>query len=136
MTVEKVQRIFDVGQRVALLDYFEALAEGDFNRQIAIISDWQEPRREIIRWIQAFLVAIYYNNILETGAVVDAIMRSISDRERAPVLDRFCKRLQLSQWTDLRPVWRKMLSFWQISDSWLERHSSNVAYDSLPGLGQ
>lgn len=119
VTIEKVRSVFDVDQTVVLIDYFSALGEGDFDRQIQIIDAWREPRGEIIRLIQVLLIAIYYNNILGSNATIDALIRSISDCERKVVLDRFCASFGMDNWADLRPFWRKLIEFWKISDSQL-----------------
>lgn len=112
LTVERVRTAFDVDQTEVLLDYFAALADGDFDRQTEVVFAWRESEAERIRWIQAFLISLYHNDILHRRLVVDGIIAAIPQSARVPILDRFCRRLGLASHAALAPAWHRMMDFW------------------------
>ena len=68
VTRERVRAVFGIDQSEKLVDYFMALAEGDFARQTQVISTWNEDLKEQVRLVQLFLLSLYYNNLLENSS--------------------------------------------------------------------
>jgi DNA polymerase III subunit gamma/tau len=114
ITVERVRVVFDVAHTAVLVDYFLALGAGDFVRQTEIMESWQEPIAEKVRWIQAFLVSLYYNDLVGAPAIIDGLTHSIPTRDRTPILDAFCRRLGFQAYSELAPAWRAMMWFWPV----------------------
>jgi DNA polymerase III delta prime subunit len=114
-----VRDIFDVDYVQALVDYFVALADGDFARQTTALNNWSEPNAEKAKRVRAFLLALYYNNVLGKELIVDALVHSIQN-ERSEILHRFRSRVGAEQDRDLEFVWRKMLEFWRGADNDLD----------------
>ncbi len=112
MTTKQVREVFDVDHTQVLVEYFLALADGDFARQTQLMSDWGEPPAEKVKWVSAFLLALYYNDLLGKQLVVDALIHSIQQQERVEILDGFQKRLGFANRKDLEFCWPKMLEYW------------------------
>ncbi|KQO91280.1 hypothetical protein ASF33_18280 [Methylobacterium sp. Leaf92] len=112
ITVKLVREVFDVDHDVHLLAYVAALADGDEPAQVRTWFAWQEQAATKIVWLEAFLASLYYNNILGEDAVVDALVASIEEVDRRPILERFRRRLGLERVGDLAGPWRRMMAFW------------------------
>lgn len=119
ITTALVRDVFDVDHTQALVEYFLALADGDSARQTEAICDWAELPSDKIKWISAFLLAVYYNNLIGMELVVDPLVYSIQ-QERTEILDRFQRRLVLEHTRDLIPYWRKLLEYWADVDGNLD----------------
>ncbi len=121
LTVKQVRDAFDVDQTEVLVDYFEALAEGDidcdFNRQAKIVFRWREQAADRIRWIQAFLLHVYHNDILGRRLVIDGVIEAIPADVRAGIVQRFCRRLGVSNPIDLAPYWCRLMDFWPVPNT-------------------
>lgn len=112
VTVKLVREVFDVDHDLYLLAYASALADGDEPAQVRAWFAWQEQAATKIVWLEAFLASLYYNDILGEDAVVDALVASIEEVDRRPILERFRKRLGLERICDLAGPWRQMMAFW------------------------
>ena len=119
LTTKQVRKAFDVDHTQVLVAYFLALADGDSARQTQLMYHWREPPAEKVKWVSAFLLALYYNDLLGKPLVVDALIHSIQ-QERAEILDRFQKRLGVANRKDLAFRWRKMLEYWAGNDTDLD----------------
>lgn len=121
LTVEQVRAAFDVDQTKVLVEYFEALAEGDIDRerdrQAEVVFGWRERAVDRIRWIQAFLLHVYHNDILGRRLVVDGVIEAIPADVRAGIVRGFCRRLGVSNPCDLAPYWRRLLDFWPVPNT-------------------
>lgn len=119
LTVAQVRAAFDVDQTVILVDYFTALADGDPDRDrpAEVVFAWQEAAADKIRWIQAFLVHVYHNEILGRRLVVDGVIEAIPADVRADIVRRFCSRLGLTDSADLAPYWVRLMNFWSPSET-------------------
>ncbi|WP_244480141.1 AAA family ATPase [Methylobacterium sp. Leaf465] len=117
MTVEDVRAAFDVDQTEILLNYFLALADADLARQTDIVFGWQESGSNRSRWIRTFLISLYHNDILGRRLVVDGVIESISESSRTAILDRFCRRLGITNRGELASFWHQMLDFWLVSET-------------------
>lgn len=117
LTVRQVRDAFDVDQTEVLVAYFEALADGDFDRQAELAFGWRETMADKIRWIQAFLVSLYHNNILRRRLVVDGVIESISEGARVRILDSFCMRLKVYDHPELEAFWQRLMNFWLVPDA-------------------
>lgn len=117
LTVEQVRAAFDVDQTEILVAYFGALADGDLARQTDLVFTWRESLPDKIRWIQAFLISLYHNNILHRRLVVDGVIEAIPESMRGPILDRFCRRLGLARRADLEPIWCRLMEFWPVPET-------------------
>lgn len=120
LTVKQVRTAFDVDQSVVLVDYFTALADGDRDlerdRSAKVVFAWRETGADKIRWIQAFLVHVYHNEILGRRLVVDGVIEAIPADVRAGLIRRFCKRLSLANPVDLAPYWCQLMNFWSATE--------------------
>ncbi|KQT09045.1 hypothetical protein ASG40_10305 [Methylobacterium sp. Leaf399] len=116
LTVAQVRAAFDVDQTLVLVDYFKALADSDRDsdrdRPAEVVSAWQEAAPDKIRWIQAFLVHVYHNEILGRRLVVDGVIEAIAADVRADIVWSFCKRLGLTDPADLASYWVRLMNFW------------------------
>ncbi|TXN81266.1 AAA family ATPase [Methylobacterium sp. WL8] len=112
LTVARVRAAFDADQTEPLLTYFGALAEGDLAAQTALMAGWQESVNDKIAWIQAFLLSLYANDIRHRRLRVDGLIDAIPEGDRAPILVRFCQRLNLRKPADLAETWHRMMDFW------------------------
>ena len=108
VTRERVRAHFGIDQSEKLVDYFMALAEGDFARQTQVISTWNEDLKKQVRLVQLFLLSLYYNNLLTIHLILDPMVASITDLERQPILQAFKARLGVAD-ADLRPFWQRMI---------------------------
>ena len=112
---------FDVDQTRVLVDYFRELADGDHDRmrdrQSEVVFGWREEPADKIRWIQAFLVHVYHNDILGRRLVVDGVIEAIPADVRADIVRRFCARLGLSGPVDLASYWRRLMEFWSLPET-------------------
>ncbi len=121
LTVEQVREAFDVDQTKVLVDYFTALADcapdpgRDGAAEIAL--RWREAAGDKIRWIQAFLVHVYHNEILGRRLLVDGVIEAIPADVRAGIVRRFCARLGLTDPGDLAPYWRQLMEFWPMPET-------------------
>jgi DNA polymerase III subunit gamma/tau len=111
VTTANVREMFDIDHTEVLVDYFRALADADKARQTEIMAQWNEPGVEKIKFVSAFLLAIYYNEILGEQIVVEPLTDSIRS-ERAEILTRFMNRLAVPRASELEPYWREMIEFW------------------------
>ena len=123
VTRERVRAVFGIDQSEKLVDYFMALAEGDFARQTEVISTWNEDLKEKVRLVQLFLLSLYHNNLLENRLILDPMVDSITALERQPILRAFKARLDVS---DADP-----LSFWQRMIELLPIVSSDESEEAL-----
>lgn len=114
LTVAQVRAAFDVDQTEPLLAYFRALAAGDLNAQTEVMTAWQEQCFDKIRWVQAFLLSLYYNDIRYRRLAVDGVIDAITPSERLPILRAFCDRLDLREPAALEPIFARMLAFWPV----------------------
>lgn len=117
LTVAQVRAAFDVDQTEVLVAYFFALADGDPDRQTEIVFGWREQATDKIRWIQAFLLHVYHNEILARRLVVDGVIEAIPEDLRAGIVRGFCARLGLADARDLAPFWRQMMAFWPVPET-------------------
>ena len=117
VNLDNVRNHFDTSHIDFLISYFTALAKGADNEQIQIFSQWQEPGFRKIAWVQAFLTSLYFRDILARDIVVDALMDTITDIERDPIIEQFCIRLSVPSRRDLEPFWRRLMGFWSIPAS-------------------
>ncbi len=121
LTVEQVRAAFDIDQTEVLVNYFTALADGERNpeRDLAaeIVFAWREAAGDKIRWIQAFLVHVYHNDILGRRLLVDGVIEAIPADVRAGIVRRFCDRLSLTDPVDLAPYWRRLMEFWPMPET-------------------
>ncbi|WP_187278853.1 AAA family ATPase [Methylobacterium sp. WL12] len=115
LTVRQVRDAFDIDQTEMLVAYFRALADGDLTQQTELLFGWRESAADRIRWIKAFLISLYYNNIQYRRVVVDGLIEAIPESARTTILDGFCQRLGLARHAELEPAWRRMLEFWPVS---------------------
>lgn len=117
LTVAQVRAAFDVDQTEVLVAYFTALADGDPDQQAEIVFGWQEQATDKIRWIQAFLLHVYHNEILARRLVVDGVIEAVPENLRAGIVRGFCARLGLADARDLAPFWRQMMAFWPVPET-------------------
>ena len=116
VTRELVRVHFGIDQSEKLVDYFMALAEGDFARQTQVISTWNEDLKEKVRLVQLFLLSLYYKNLLGRRLILDPMVDSITALERQPILQAFKARLDVSD-SDLLPFWQRMIELLPIVSS-------------------
>ena len=116
VTRERVRAHFGIDQSEKLVDYFMALAEGDFARQTQVISTWNEDLKKKVRLVQLFLLSLYYNNLLQIRLILDPMVDSITALERQPILQAFKARLDVSD-ADLLPFWQRMIELLPIVSS-------------------
>jgi DNA polymerase III subunit gamma/tau len=116
VTREQVRGVFGIDQNEKLVDYFMALAEGDFARQTQVISAWNEDLKEKVRLVQLFLLSLYYNNLLEIRLILDPMVDSITALERQPIFPAFKARLDATD-GDLLPFWQRMIELLPIVSS-------------------
>ena len=116
VTRELVRVHFGIDQSEKLVDYFMALAEGDFARQTQVISTWNEDLKKQVRLVQLFLLSLYYKNLLKSCLILDPIVDSINALERQPILQAFKARLDVSD-SDLLPFWQRMIELLPIVSS-------------------
>jgi DNA polymerase III subunit gamma/tau len=114
ITVARVREVFDVDHTDHLLAYASALALGDPAAQEQTWFGWNEAAATKIRWLQALLTGLYYNDVLGRTLVVDALISSILPPERAPILAGFRKRLGVVKTSALAPHWRAMMAYWPV----------------------
>jgi DNA polymerase III gamma/tau subunit len=86
VTREQVRWVFGIDQCEKLVDFFMALAEGDFARQTHVISTWHEDLKEKVRLVQLFLLSFCYNDLLKIRLILDPIVDSIIALERQPII--------------------------------------------------
>jgi DNA polymerase-3 subunit gamma/tau len=116
VTRAHVRGVFGIDQNEKLVDYFMALAEGDFARQTQVISAWNEDLREKVRLVQLFLLSLYYNDLLKTRLILDPMVDSINILERQPIFPAFKSRLDVTD-ADLLPFWQRMIELLRIVSS-------------------
>lgn len=117
LTLAQIRAAFDVDQTEVLVAYFEALADGDLDRQTELAFGWQEKMADKIRWIQAFLVSLYHNNILHRRLVVDGVIEAIPESARIRILDSFCMRSKVFDHSGLEQLWHRLMDFWLVPDA-------------------
>ncbi len=117
LTIRQVRDAFDVDQTEVLIAYFEALADGDLDRQTELAFGWRETMVDKIRWIQAFLISLYHNNILHRRLVVDGVIEAIPELARVRILDAFCLRLKVDNHLELESFWQRLMEFWLAPDA-------------------
>jgi DNA polymerase-3 subunit gamma/tau len=108
VTREQVRDVFGIDQSEKLVDYFMALAEGDFARQTEVISTWNEDLKEQVRLVQLFLLSLYYNDLLKIRLILDPMVDSITNLERQPIFPAFKARLGVTD-ADLLPFWKRLI---------------------------
>jgi len=111
LTEKYVREYFDVDHKPSLVAYFTALADGDFDGQMSSLENWRETKVQKAKWISAFLLSLYYNDICGSRLIVDPLVQSIRD-ERAEIIARFQKRFEVASRPELAPYWRGLLEFW------------------------
>jgi DNA polymerase III subunit gamma/tau len=116
VTREQVREVFGIDQSEKLVDYFMALAEGDFARQTQVISTWNEDLKEKVRLIQLFLLSLYYNDLLKIQLILDPMVHSITALERQPIVPAFKAKLDITD-TDLLLFWQRMIELLPIVSS-------------------
>jgi DNA polymerase-3 subunit gamma/tau len=109
--VDLVKSIYDLSVRDHLGDYCIALANGDRRAQVTSMRHWSAPVAEKIGWIRAFLVTIYYNDVLGQLLALDPLVQSMVAARREFVA-RLCARFDLADRADAEPLLKGMLEFW------------------------
>lgn len=117
LTVQKVRDAFDIDQTEIVIDYFMSLADGDRHRATVVAANWRESETDKIRWIQAFLLHVYHNDILGRRLIVDGGIEAIPGDVRADIVRRFRHRLDLADPSALAPFWRRLMDFWPIPET-------------------
>jgi len=113
VTRANVEALFGADSRESLLRYFKALAEGDLNAEVKELSLWTENSLEKLRLTQLFLLALYYNELHHMKAAVAPLMAAITQKERAPIIEKFKERTGLDEGR-LAEFWRELMAFWPI----------------------
>jgi DNA polymerase-3 subunit gamma/tau len=111
ITLDRVKEIFDI-EVDSLVAYLGAVAGADVEQQLQSIRLWRVSAADKMRWIQALLTSLYYNEILGVRLIVDAAIESIGDAERHKLVAAFQRRFGVDR-TNLRSAWRRLLQFWQ-----------------------
>lgn len=110
--VDWVRTIFDVDHADTLVEYFQALGDGDDIQQTKLFFEWREPIIEKIRWIKSFLSEIYFNNLLVRSVLIDPLTNSIAFDQRKEIVDTFCARFGATDARHILPHWQEMMRFW------------------------
>jgi DNA polymerase-3 subunit gamma/tau len=113
VTRDDVRAHFGVGDTEKLVDYFSALAEGDMGKQTELMLVWNKDPRQKLKLVQLFLLALYYNDLLQLDVIVDPVIASIRVEERRPIVDAFRFRIE-SKGIELNVFWREMIAFWPV----------------------
>lgn len=113
VTVERVRWVFGIDYTDALVQYFQALAVGDYKDQNERFEAWHADIEAKAELIQLFLLSIYYRDILQIDCVFSAPVASIGEPERRDILARF--RTRLADDADLAAAWGRMIEFWTSS---------------------
>jgi DNA polymerase III subunit gamma/tau len=111
VTRDRVREVFGVNHTEFLTRYFEALGDGNFSLQTDIFFRWDEAVGTKLKWIQLFLVSLYYNELRHIKLSIDPVITSISSVERNPIISAFRKRLGES---DIVAFWEVMMRFWPV----------------------
>ena len=114
ITRDRVLSTLDLDHEDTLLCYFYALADGDRERQVRILEDWNESLSDKARWIQCFLLKLDYSSI-GLAISVDPFVDSISASAYRKITQRFEERLKVSNLTDWRAFWHGLLKIWHSS---------------------
>lgn len=116
ITADAVKRCFDIDQEDYLTGYLSALSTADTSAQCRIIREWKEPLAAKIRWIRAYLLSMYYRDLLRHDVMVDPVVDTMR-RLRSDIVRSLCERLQLDDPSALAPYWRRLLNFWFVPSS-------------------
>jgi hypothetical protein len=112
ITRARVKNVFDIDHTDALIDYFCSLAEGDHAKQTEVFLNWREPAESKLRWVQSFLLSIYYCHVHGRPIVIDPLIEAIEPRAIGGMLERFRDRFGARTNRDLRDIFRAMVDFW------------------------
>lgn len=110
ITLGAVRELFDVEHIDILPRYFGALARRDIGEASRLFQDWAEPLADKVKWIQSFMVTLYFGEILRIRGTVDAAVEAIAIDERLVVLQVWCTRLGVSDSSELRAPWSAFMS--------------------------
>ena len=113
VTRDRVLEAFGVPLVAHLLNLGTALAAGDLGAQLKAFSDWPEGTATKLRYLQLFLLSLYYNQVLNLSVVLDPLIDAIRATERAPILDVLQHRLQAAA-VDSTAFWPAVCGFWPV----------------------
>jgi DNA polymerase III subunit gamma/tau len=113
VTLGQVRWIFGIDSTNHLVAYFLALGAGDQTEQAQIMLSWREDTFHKARLVQLFLLALYYNDLLQLNILVDPVIASIPRAERQLIIKAFRTRLE-PKGIDVARFWREMMAFWPV----------------------
>lgn len=111
ITRDRVASIFGVDYIDVLIDFFEALGSGSFEKQTRIFLGWSDSVRRKVRLIQLFLIGLHYSELCRLNVSIDPVIASIRSDERQRVLAAF--RIRLPD-ADLKALFENMLAVWPV----------------------
>jgi DNA polymerase III subunit gamma/tau len=114
ITVELVKKHYDLGVCDHLPQYAMALASGDRAEQFRVLRAWQEDAAEKRRWIELFICATYYNNVIGHEYVVDPLVHYLAEA-RLAFVEQLRKRLGVDT-QGLSAAFESMMEFWSLSN--------------------
>lgn len=113
ITRDHVLKVFGVGLIDHLLRLGAALASGDLAAQLQAFSDWPEGTATKLRYLQLFLLSLYYNQVLKLSVILDPLIDAITPAERAPIFAGLQQRLQSTD-VDDSEFWPAICGFWPV----------------------
>lgn len=112
ITLDIVREHFNVAHVDILPRYFMALARRDPTAISDVLSEWREPFPDKVRWIRAFLSAMYYRAVLRTAWENDPAIAAIGDKTLHEVVDAWCSAFAAEDPLDLKPQLIELMKFW------------------------
>ncbi|WP_280137415.1 AAA family ATPase [Methylobacterium sp. Leaf87] len=111
ITRDHVLAAFGVGLVEHLLRLGRALAVGDLGPQLQAFSDWPEGTAIKLRYLQLFLLSLYYKQVLSLSVTLDPLIDAITAAERAPIHEVLQRRLR-DAGVDSNVFWQAICGFW------------------------
>jgi DNA polymerase III subunit gamma/tau len=111
VTRDRVAEVFGVDYIEHLIQYFEALGDGDFAAQTKKFWQWPDTTRFKAKLIQLFMVGFYYTELSGLDVSVDPVIASMRHDERRRVRQAFGRRLPDS---DLKSLFEHLLNVWPV----------------------
>jgi len=120
-----VKEYYDLSACDHLSQYCQALAVGDRTMQSRVMREWSDSVHEKRKWIESFICAVYYNNILGQEHIVDPMVHSLVEA-RQGFAEQLRGRLRVDL-IRLKSVFERMMKFW----SQHPQSSESAAYLTL-----
>lgn len=113
LTEDFISEHLAVDHKASILACVEALVSNDLSRALMAFDAWRKPASEKIKWLSAFFLSLYHNQICGMKIIIDPVIHSIR-AERNTIISAFMLKFGVERVGDLAPYWLNILEFWDV----------------------